>query len=76
MFAMLFVMNSGDALMPETLDPMVLAERERCAALLELTPSQIRLMAGEMSAQEMRTVQAVLANRARAIRSPGSVVSL
>lgn len=73
---MLFVMKSGVTVMPETLDPAVLAERERCAALLELTPSQIRLMAGEMSAQEMRTVQAVLSDRARAIRKPGSGVSL
>lgn len=34
--------------------------REDCARQLELTPSEVRLMAGEMSAQEMRTVQAVL----------------
>ena len=57
-------------------DQAVLEERERCANLLELSPSQIRLMAGEMSAQEMRTVLAVLANRVLAIRQPGSCVSL
>lgn len=34
--------------------------REDCTRLLEVTPSEVRLMAGEMSAQEMRTVQAVL----------------
>lgn len=35
-------------------------ERQRCADKLTLTKSEIRLMAGEMTAQEMRTVQAVL----------------
>lgn len=34
--------------------------REDCARQLELTPADIRLMAGEMTAQEMRTVKAVL----------------
>ena len=35
-------------------------ERQRCANKLNLTKSEIRLMCGEMTAQEMRTVQAVL----------------
>ena len=35
-------------------------ERQRCANKLVLTKSEIRLMCGEMTAQEMRTVQAVL----------------
>lgn len=42
--------------------------RAACAAQLELTPSEIRLMAGEMSAQEMRTVQAVLGGLTGRIR--------
>lgn len=36
------------------------AEREACAKKLELTPDDLRLMAGEMTPQEMRTVLAVL----------------
>jgi len=43
-------------------------ERETCARLLELRDSELLLMAGEMTAQELRTVQAVLAQRARTIR--------
>ena len=46
----------------------VAAERERSAKLCELSADSIRLLAGELSAQEMRTVRAVLANRAAAIR--------
>ena len=42
---------------------------EEAAKMLELSPSTIRLHAGEMTAQEMRTVQAVLAWRAQAIRA-------
>ena len=47
------------------LEPLVSAdavndERERCAKLLELRPDDVRLMAGEITAQEMRTVMAVL----------------
>jgi hypothetical protein len=42
--------------------------RERAARLLELSPPELRLLAGEMTAQEMRTVQAVLRNRAAVIR--------
>ena len=48
------------------LEPLVSAEavsdeRERCANLLDLRPDDVRLMAGEMTPQEMRTVMAVLA---------------
>lgn len=38
----------------------VLLERKRWVEALTMTPSAIRLMAGEMTAQEMRTVQAIL----------------
>ena len=44
-------------------------EREACATLLELRDSELLLMAGEMTAQELRTVQAVLNNRASVIRT-------
>lgn len=37
-----------------------LAERQRCAAMLELSNASLLLLAGEMSAQELRTTQAVL----------------
>lgn len=43
-------------------------ERETCAQMLELRDSELLLIAGEMTAQELRTVQAVLAQRARTIR--------
>ena len=46
----------------------VIAEIERCAALCDLTPSEILLLAGEMTAQELRTVRAVLSSRVAAIR--------
>jgi hypothetical protein len=49
--------------------PEVLAEREACANLLELTNSEIRLMAGEISPDEMRTIQAILSWRVRIIRA-------
>ncbi len=48
-----------------------LTERNRCARLCELTGPEVLLLAGEMSAQELRTVRAVLASRAAAIRSQG-----
>lgn len=47
------------------------AEREACAQLCELTKAEILLRAGEMDAQELRTVSAVLAGRASAIRNRG-----
>jgi hypothetical protein len=43
-------------------------EREACAKALEMPNSQLLLMGGEMTAQELRTVQAVLTNRATVIR--------
>ena len=39
---------------------LVAAERERCAKSLDLKASDLRLMAGEMNAGELRTVMAVL----------------
>jgi len=47
----------------------ITAETERCASMLSLSADEIRLIAGEMTAQEMRTVQAVLAQRAMLMRS-------
>lgn len=46
-------------------DTAVLAEREACATSLEMSNDSLRLMAGEMSAETMRTVQAILKNRAQ-----------
>ena len=42
-------------------------ERSECAKLLDLSASELQLLAGEMTAQELRTVKAVLRNRAAAI---------
>jgi len=36
------------------------SENERCSEILDLSDSDLLLMAGEMSAQELRTVKAVL----------------
>jgi hypothetical protein len=44
-------------------------ERNECALLCEMTPAEILLAAGEMTAEELRCVAAVLAGCARAIRS-------
>lgn len=52
----------------EATEAAVVSEREACAQLLELSTKEILLMAGEMPAQELRTVKAVLTNRAAAIR--------
>jgi hypothetical protein len=41
---------------------------EECAKLLEMTSSELLLLGGEMTAQELRTVKAVLAERARQMR--------
>lgn len=49
--------------------PGVIAEREACARLLELANSELRLAAGEIAPEEMRTVQAILAWSARRVRS-------
>ncbi len=43
--------------------------KERAAKLCEMTADQLRLMCGEMTAGEVRTVKAVLASRAAAIRA-------
>lgn len=51
------------------------SEVEACASLLEVSNSGLRLMAGEMTAQELRTAQAILAAKASEIRRrrlPGS----
>ena len=49
------------------------AGRERaiddCASLLSMSRSEAQLVAGEMSAQEWRTVSAILVNRVFAIRA-------
>ncbi|MDZ5448925.1 hypothetical protein [Labrys sp. ZIDIC5] len=45
------------------------AALEEAASLLGLNADQLLLMAGEMTAQELRTVRAVLRNRAAAIRA-------
>ena len=42
-------------------------ERAECAKLMDLSTSELQLLAGEMTAQELRTVKAVLRNRAAAI---------
>ncbi|MBK6616391.1 hypothetical protein [Ottowia sp.] len=44
------------------------SEREACAQLLEVSNAALKLMAGEMTAQELRTTQAVLKGKAAAIR--------
>ena len=48
----------------------VAKEREKAASMLNMTRPQAQLIGGEMSAQEWRTLSAVLAERAAAIRSP------
>ncbi len=50
-------------------------ERAACAKLLDLSASELQLLAGEMTAQELRTVKAVLRNRAAAIMErPNDVI--
>jgi hypothetical protein len=46
---------------------MLQAERDDCADLLVMSESELRLLGGEFSEQEMRAVQAVLANRRKAM---------
>lgn len=46
-------------------------EREECAKLCEISKSQILLLAGEMTAKELRTVTAVFKGRAAAMRQRG-----
>ena len=43
-------------------------EREACAKVLEMKRDELLLMAGEMTAQELRTVQSVLKRLALAMR--------
>ncbi len=50
-------------------------ERAACAKLLDLSASELQLLAGEMTAQELRTVKAVLRNRAAAIMERPNVKS-
>jgi hypothetical protein len=52
-----------------TTDDLIKQEREACAKALELTNSELKLIAGEMTAQELRTVRAVLFQRAAVIRA-------
>ena len=60
---------------PSDLDAMrakiVAAERERCAKIAEewMDQSTMKLRAGEMTAQELRTSRAVVAAISRAIRN-------
>lgn len=53
---------------PDAEEDPIAKEREACAKVLELSPDQIRLMAGEISPDEMRTILAILKNRALIIR--------
>lgn len=46
-----------------------MSDLEAAAKLCEMTASEIKLLAGEMTAGELRTVRAVLSSRARAIRA-------
>ena len=55
-----FESGSKWAVGDEELAALVAATREECARHLLLTRNDIRLLAGEMTAQEMRTVMAVL----------------
>ena len=52
----------------EFLKTRISDEVEACAKLMELKRADLLLLGGEMSAQEIRTVQAVLTNRAAVIR--------
>lgn len=60
--------SESDAVIDAIRSHIEAAEREKCAAALEITSDEIRLHAGEMTAQEMRSVLAVLMWRAAAIR--------
>ena len=46
-------------------------EREECARMLEISNSELLLMAGEMTVQELRNVRAVLNAMANKIRNKG-----
>ena len=62
-----------EARMLATVRIATMKERDACARMLELRDSELLLMAGEMTAQELRTVKAVLAQRASAIRMRSNV---
>ena len=69
--------EAGGALLPQLtanelsgiINEAMKFERDECARMLELNENELLLIAGEMWPQELRTVKAVLAQRARAIRS-------
>jgi hypothetical protein len=50
-------------------DRALAQECVQCAATLEMSNKQLTLLAGEMTAAEVRTVQAVLTNLASTIRA-------
>lgn len=54
------------------LDNVASEAREACAKLLESSSADLLLLAGEMTAQELRTVKAILAAKAREIRAMGN----
>jgi hypothetical protein len=71
-------MTPSQSFSAEDVAAMLAAEREKVAAALDdaCRPSAIRLMAGEMTAQEMRTAQAVAsglrAKTLKALEAPAS----
>lgn len=62
--------SANEAAVQARIMEAVLAERERCARVLEIKTDALLLRAGEMSSDELLTVKAVLADRARVIRNP------
>lgn len=54
----------------KTISKDTLAERERVLGILNMNPSEIRLMAGEMTSIEMRTVLAVFAGLKHRVLNP------
>lgn len=60
-----YITTTSTLLFAEEIARMV---KEECAKLLEISNQELLLMAGDMSKQELRTVRAVLANRALVIR--------
>jgi hypothetical protein len=59
---------AAESAIQEALQAARADERELCAAALELSNQELLLMAGEMTAQELRTVKAVLAGCAAGLR--------
>jgi hypothetical protein len=60
--------TSAQAGLDPTLATARAKERERCAQSLQMSNDELRLMAGEMTAQELRTAQAILKACAARIR--------